>query len=93
MIAKRWLDGGPKQHCCLVFPVMFTVNRVVSVFLQTAWLIMDGRWLNVWPFVIIPCVAELFVSIFRHLKLELLTQFPALNDEKYLYSWKIDISQ
>ena len=43
MIAKRWLDGGPTQHCCLVFPVMFTVNRVVSVFLQTAWLIMDGR--------------------------------------------------
>ena len=28
-----------------------------------------------------PCAAELFVSIFRHLKLELLTQFPASNDE------------
>ena len=25
----------------------------------------------------------MFVSIFRHLKLELLTQFPASNDEKY----------
>ena len=24
-----------------------------------------------------PCAAELFVSIFRHLKLELLTQFPS----------------
>ena len=30
-----------------------------------------------------PVVAEFFVSIFRHLKLELLTQFPASNDEKY----------
>ena len=29
-------------------------------------------------------------SIFRHLKLELLTQFPALNDEKYTYFWKIE---
>ena len=29
--------------------------------------------------------------IFRHLKLELLTQFPASNDEKYLYFLKIDI--
>ena len=26
------------------------------------------------------CAAEPFVSIFRHLKLELLTQFPASND-------------
>ena len=32
-----------------------------------------------------PCAAELFVCIFRHLKLELLTQSPASNDEKYLY--------
>ena len=37
-------------------------------------------------------VAQLFVSIFRDLKLELLTQFPASNDEKYLYLRKIDIS-
>ena len=29
------------------------------------------------------CAAEFFVSIFPHLKLELLTQFPASNDEKY----------
>ena len=29
------------------------------------------------------CVVELFVSIFRHLKLELLTQFPTSNDEQY----------
>ena len=29
-----------------------------------------------------PYAAELFVSIFRHLKLELLTQFPASSDEK-----------
>ena len=35
-----------------------------------------------------PCDAELFVS---HLKLELLTQFPASNDEKSLYLWKIVI--
>ena len=27
----------------------------------------------------------LFVSIFHQLKLELLTQFPASNDEKYLF--------
>ena len=30
-----------------------------------------------------PCPAELFVYIFRHLKLELLTQTTASNDEKY----------
>ena len=36
--------------------------------------------------VINPCTAELFVSIFRHFKLELLTQFSASNDEKYVYS-------
>ena len=36
--------------------------------------------------------AELFVSIFHHLKLELLTQFPASNDEKYLHLSKLDIS-
>ena len=33
-------------------------------------------------------------SIFRHLKLELLTQFPALNDEKYInvvYLTKISV--
>ena len=29
--------------------------------------------------------AELFASIFHYLKLELLTQFPASNNEKYLY--------
>ena len=32
-----------------------------------------------------------FNCIFRHLKLELLTQFPASNDEKYYYLWKIDM--
>ena len=30
----------------------------------------------------------LFASIFRHLKLELLTQFPASKDEKYLHIWE-----
>ena len=30
----------------------------------------------------------LFISIFRHLKLELLTQFLASNDEKYVYSYE-----
>ena len=39
-----------------------------------------------------PCAAESFASIFSHSKLELLTQFPASNDEKYLYFGKIDIS-
>ena len=29
--------------------------------------------------------AELCLSMFRHLKLELLTQIPALNDGKYYY--------
>ena len=33
-----------------------------------------------------------FYCIFRHLKLELLTQFSASNDEKYVFLWKIDIS-
>ena len=32
-----------------------------------------------------PCPAELLQLYFRHLKLELLTQFPASNDEKYYY--------
>ena len=34
-----------------------------------------------------------FNCIFRHLKLELQTQFPASNDEKYYYLWKIDMSK
>ena len=34
-----------------------------------------------------------FNCIFRHLKLELLTQFPASNDEKYRYFSKIYIFQ
>ena len=32
-----------------------------------------------------PCLTDVFASIFRQLKLELLTQFPASNDEKYVY--------
>ena len=42
-----------------------------------------------------PCPAELFQIIYQiiHLKLELLTQFPASNDEKHFYLWKINISQ
>ena len=36
--------------------------------------------------------AELFLFIFRHSKLKSLTQFPALNDEKYFYSTKLHIS-
>ena len=32
------------------------------------------------------CVSELFFTIFIHLNLELLMQFAALNDEKYVYS-------
>ena len=43
-----------------------------------------------------PCPTELFqlyfsyfFCIFRHLKLELLTQFPASNNEKYRYFSKI----
>ena len=43
------------------------------------------RTLNHWA-------AELLVNISRHLKLEIATAIPALN-EKYLYLWKIDISQ
>ena len=34
-----------------------------------------------------------FNCIFRHLKLELLTQFPASNDEKCYYLLKIDMSE
>ena len=37
--------------------------------------------------------AELLqLYFFRHLELELLTQFPASNNEKYYYLWKIDMS-
>ena len=32
-----------------------------------------------------PCPASCFYYIFCHLKLEMRTQFPALNDKKYLY--------
>ena len=32
-----------------------------------------------------PYSVELFVSIFRHLKLELRTQFPSSNDEKHFF--------
>ena len=41
--------------------------------------------INVLTFALLDC----FKHIFRHLKLELLTQFPASNDEKYLYFMKI----
>ena len=40
--------------------------------------------LNVFFHLFNPGAAELFVSIFHHLELELLTQFPASNDKKYL---------
>ena len=33
--------------------------------------------------------AELLLVVFRHVKLELLTQFPALNGEKYFYLWYV----
>ena len=35
---------------------------------------------------------NIVMPIFRHLKLELITQFPASNDTNYLYLWKVDIS-
>ena len=44
-----------------------------------------------WEFVN-PHAAESFASILHHLKLELLTQFPASNDEKYYSLWKTDMS-
>ena len=44
------------------------------------------------PIAFNPRSVELLVSIFRNLKLELLTQFPASNDEFFLFFWKIDIS-
>ena len=37
-------------------------------------------------------VLNCFNCIFRHLKLELLKQFPASDDKKYHYLWKIDMS-
>ena len=41
-----------------------------------------------WHDVLLNC----FKLFFIHLKLELLTQFPASNDEKHFYLWKINIS-
>ena len=35
----------------------------------------------------------LFVSMFIHLKLEVLKQFPTSNDEKNLCLWELDTSQ
>ena len=55
--------------------------------------VREGRRSDQTTFIINPFVAELFVSIFRHLKLELLTQFPDSNDEKILLFMDIDISQ
>ena len=40
-----------------------------------------------------PCALEFLVFILHYLKLELPTQFPALNDDEYLYLFKIDISE
>ena len=38
-----------------------------------------------------PYAAECLSLFFIHLKLELLTQIPASNDEKYAHLWKIVI--
>ena len=46
-------------------------------------------WVILLTLVLLNC----FNCIFRHLKLELLTQFPASNDEKYYYLWEIDMSK
>ena len=54
---------------------------------------MDKNVLFLWSTQLYtPCPAELFQLYFCHLKLELLTQFPASNDEKYHYVWKIGMS-
>ena len=45
-----------------------------------------GLTLHVFAFVLLNCVI-----CFHHLKLELLTQFPASNDEKYFYVRKLNI--
>ena len=37
------------------------------------------------------CIFHHLIIIFHHL--ELLTQFPASNNEKYYYLWKIDMSK
>ena len=47
--------------------------------------------LSIWFLTLV--LLNCFNCIFRHLKLELLTQFPASNDEKYYYLWKIDMSK
>ena len=39
------------------------------------------------------CAVYFLFFIFRHLKLELLTQFPASYDDKYTCFWKTDVSQ
>ena len=51
-------------------------NAISSFKLRKIYLFMEKRHLP-----------DLNVSIFRHLKLELLTQFPASNDGKYFYLW------
>ena len=44
----------------------------------------ENTWIN-------PLKTKLILGLFRHLKLELLAQFPASNDEKHVYWKKIDI--
>ena len=65
-----------------------TVNLITldALLTQTIYLWQRDVYVN-------PCLAEVFIDNFRHLKLELLTQFPASNDENNLYLCKIDISQ
>ena len=66
------------------------VQYIIYIYL----LITSTRGLCFWSF-FQPCPAELFQSnfIFRHLKLESLTQFPSSNDETYRYLSKINMSE
>ena len=59
-----------KRNIILVFSTIWFQYRIISL----AYLLM---WRS--------CTAELFISMFIHLKLELLTHFPASDDEAYYH--------
>ena len=69
MLCKEWM----KRHS-----IIKRRGRLSAHILLTTYSHIRVLFIN-------PCAAEVFVTLFRHLKLELLTQFPALNDEKYYH--------
>ena len=71
---------------------LFTTVNVTPTIVKTTFSpnadLMLCQWLPRINLILLNCLLLFFI----HLALELLTQFPALNDEKDLYLWKLAIS-